>query len=278
MANLSNCLKPDYEGPPADVTFKFTDESGVVRKVKAHKLILAIASDVFNREFFGSMKAEDEIDIVDASQEVFQALVDSIYNKQPDLKKHDISDLCSLYNLAEKYNLDYLINEILVVIHAHKFTYAYESLIKFGLIAEEFKHHRPLYEALYNAAAGFLFREFNGSLDEAVNLFREYEGINEKSFVFFKLLAYMVDIKRNSSPCKNCKRYLCLNDKGITLSNFIPGAKVNPRLGTVGIESMIRLENREGDTDYWFVGKFKFKDGSERVCAVHPDYYVYNCV
>jgi len=273
--NLSNCLEPNSRGPPADVVFKFTDESGVVKKVEAHKLILAIASDVFDREFYGSMKAEDEIDIVDASQEVFQSMIDTIYNKQPNLKRHDIRFLCSLYNLAEKYNLDDLRSEIIVTIQAYEFTK--ESVINVGLIAEECKHHLPLHEALFNAAAGFLFKELNGSLDEAIGLFKENkEGDENKSLVMFKLLVFMHDIKKSSLTCKNCKQYVCLNGKGITISNFATGAKVTHELGQAGIESIISFQRSDGD-GHWFIGKFK--DGSQRKnCALDPKYYVYNCV
>ena len=67
MRKLSMCLDPS-RGPPMDVTFIFK-KGADVREIKAHKLILSIASDVFNREFYGSMKEpKDNIDIVDASQ------------------------------------------------------------------------------------------------------------------------------------------------------------------------------------------------------------------
>ena len=67
---LSKCL--DNSGLPTDVQFVFKGEYNLPKKVKAHKLILSIASDVFEREFYGSMKEDgDKITIEDAEQEVF---------------------------------------------------------------------------------------------------------------------------------------------------------------------------------------------------------------
>ena len=68
-----------------DVRFWFKEEeSGLVKEVRAHKQILSFASDVFNREFFGTIKTEDEIEVKDVTQEVFQAMMEAIYNKKPD--------------------------------------------------------------------------------------------------------------------------------------------------------------------------------------------------
>ena len=79
-------LDPDWTSyPPPDVRFWFKEEeSGLVKEVRAHKQILSFASDVFNREFFGSIKTEDEIEVKDVTQEVFQAMMEAIYNKKPD--------------------------------------------------------------------------------------------------------------------------------------------------------------------------------------------------
>ena len=57
---LMKYLHPKFRVcPPTDVRFWFKDEEGVTKEVKAHTQILAAASDVFHREFYGSFKAED---------------------------------------------------------------------------------------------------------------------------------------------------------------------------------------------------------------------------
>ena len=62
----------------------FSNEDSVVStEVFSHKFVLSLASDVFKREFYGSMKESGEcIKIVDASQEVFSVTVEFIYGKK----------------------------------------------------------------------------------------------------------------------------------------------------------------------------------------------------
>ena len=79
--------------PPPDVTFLVRTLEGIVVEVKAHKQILAFASEVFNKEFYGSMMSEDVIAIKDSTQEVFQLFMEFIYNKQSDWKSYDLRSL-----------------------------------------------------------------------------------------------------------------------------------------------------------------------------------------
>ena len=86
-------------------------------KIGAHKIILAAASDVFENEFFGSFESEDKVIIVDASQEVFQVMIDYIYNKQPlNLNEYDVNVLAPLYYLADKYIISDLSEKIVTAV------------------------------------------------------------------------------------------------------------------------------------------------------------------
>ena len=113
---LARCLDP-LSGIPTDVTFLFHGENieEPAEKVKAHKPILAAASAVFQREFYGSMKeADGEIEIVDASKEVFQAMVNYIYSyEEMKLDSYALSFIASLFYLAEKYDIGDIKDEIL---------------------------------------------------------------------------------------------------------------------------------------------------------------------
>ena len=113
--HLFKCLEPTSLITP-DVTFVFKEEDDKVNKeVKAHKVILATASDVFEREFYGAMKETSEVIIIeDACQEVFQVMVNYIYNQQPQWEVLGISLICSLYYLAEKYNIGDLRDDIIL--------------------------------------------------------------------------------------------------------------------------------------------------------------------
>ena len=69
-ANLMKCLNPSFRSfPPTDVRFWFKEQDGSIKEVKAHTQILASASEVFNREFYGSLKSEGDIEIKDARQD-----------------------------------------------------------------------------------------------------------------------------------------------------------------------------------------------------------------
>ena len=90
---------------PKDIKFLFKEKDGVTSSIMAHKLILAVVSDVFEKEFFGPLKEnENEILIEDAKQEVFKVLVDFIYNKQPIMSNYDLHFLSSLFYLVGSSN------------------------------------------------------------------------------------------------------------------------------------------------------------------------------
>ena len=84
---------------PYDVTFNCTgcglfmtddleknqkDQSPNESKVSAHKFILAMVSDVFNRMFNGSLPEKSEIKIEDCSKNGFKTMIDWIYLRVPE--------------------------------------------------------------------------------------------------------------------------------------------------------------------------------------------------
>jgi len=187
MRKLSMCLDPS-KGPPMDVTFLFKIGTNAVREVKAHKLILSIASDVFNREFYGAMKEpKDVIDIVDASHEVFQTMINFIYNKRPIWMNFDLKFLSSLYYLAEKYNIEDLKSDIIESIPRHKISKDY--VLEIGILAEVNSHHEQLSAKLYELVATFLLKEFSGELDKALDFFYMNEENESHAVVIFKIMA-----------------------------------------------------------------------------------------
>ena len=149
------CLNPSFcSFPPTDVRFWFKEEGGAVKEVNAHTQILASASEVFNREFYGNLKCERDIEINDAKQEVFKTMVEFIYNKKPSYKDVELGFLASLYYLADKYDIGELRNEIISSIRMHVVTK--ENLLDVANLAEENVLHQPLSEALYDVAVSFV--------------------------------------------------------------------------------------------------------------------------
>eukprot|EP00092_Neocalanus_flemingeri_P092961 GFUD01118090.1.p1 GENE.GFUD01118090.1~~GFUD01118090.1.p1 ORF type:complete len:263 (+),score=56.90 GFUD01118090.1:51-839(+) len=256
---LSRCLDPNSQPPPTDVSFLFKDDGILVKEIKAHKMILAIASDVFNREFYGSM-AEDEIEIKDASQEVFQKFIEFIYNKPLTWKDYHLSFLSSLYYLAEKYNVEDLKHEIIASIPEHDVTM--HNVLDIAILAEGHNHHQPLSEGLYDEVASFLMKEFNGKFHRIVEFFTKPEE-NEKLKI---------------SRCENCQQSPCLGGQSVSLGNFVPGANVTARQGEGEYSKIKKLVGIQTAT--CFIGSFENGSVLSRYCSlnqVNPPYYVYNC-
>ena len=193
MTKLSQCLSPSST-LVTDVRFLFNAGGGVIKEVKAHRLILALVSDVFEREFYGSMKeGKNDIDIKDSNQEVFQAMVDFIYNKKPDWKDCDLAFLCLLYYLAEKYNIIDLRTEIIASIKVHKISD--ENVLDVAILAEENILHQPLSEVLYDTATFFLMKKFDGKLSQAIEFFSGSEATEVHGLVLMKIMARMKNLK-----------------------------------------------------------------------------------
>lgn len=88
-------LKPDK----ADVYFVFesTDE-----RVPAHKIFLSSASTVFDAMFYGLLKEQGDIKIVDSSAEAFKVFLRFFYIEKVELTIENISQV--MY-LVQKYNV-----------------------------------------------------------------------------------------------------------------------------------------------------------------------------
>ena len=156
---ISDCLDPAF-GIPTDVRFVFQRASNVIKEVNAHKFVLAIGSEVFKKEFYGSMKeSKEEIEIKDASPDVFKTMVDFMYSKELHWKDYALSYLSSLYDLGERYDILELREEIINSITKHEVTDI--TVLEVAVLAEEYILHRPLSEALYDSASSFLKKKFD---------------------------------------------------------------------------------------------------------------------
>ena len=193
---------------------------GATKEVKAHTLILAAASDVFHREFYGSLRAEYDIEIKDACQEVFLKMIEYIYNKKSGFEDASLSFLASLYYLADKYNIKDLRDEIVAVIPQYEITK--ENVIEVVILAEDNILHEPLSEALYDAAVCFVFIN-----KEIVFLDLCADGNDEHAGVIFKLLNKVGKIKKEkNNHCGNCQQTPCLNGQKLTKQSFVKLATV----------------------------------------------------
>ncbi|XP_073941128.1 BTB/POZ domain-containing protein 3-like [Choristoneura fumiferana] len=96
-------------GEWSDCSFLVASEPQAV--VPAHKLILVMASPVFEAMFYGGMAAEGNkpIPILDVKPEAFKALLEYIYTDNININSVDIA--CELCYLAKKYMLPHLVKE-----------------------------------------------------------------------------------------------------------------------------------------------------------------------
>jgi len=93
----------------ADVTFSFKEVSLVSesrKEIKANKVILALASEVFMTQFFGSIPAGTVVLVEDSNVEAFGIFIDILYNVKIQLKDLDPILLGDLFYLAEKYQVE----------------------------------------------------------------------------------------------------------------------------------------------------------------------------
>jgi len=212
---------------PTDIKFVFkvneVEDNASFEEVSAHKVILALVSDVFEKEFFGPMKEDkSEIEIKDAKQEEFKVMLDFIYNKQSDLSMYDLYFLSKLYYLAEKYNISALRNEILSTISQKEV--CDENVLDIAIVAELNVAHEMFSETLYESVAVFLLRKFAGKLSNAFDYFSHVEPTQAHGLVLLKVMAKM----KNVVPpvCDNCKAYPCIDGEELTKANFVVGARV----------------------------------------------------
>ena len=165
LAHVQEMMSPASQ-IPCDNKFIFKEQGDDVKntqEVRAHKFILALVSDVFQKEFYGGMRDDGSVNIKDASRESFEAMINFIYNVKTDLNEFKIEILCSLYYLAEKYNINALKKEALSTI-SNKSIPASEVL-SVGVLADLYSVHEELAETLQAAASQTLANEFKGDFN-----------------------------------------------------------------------------------------------------------------
>ena len=128
--DLADLIKKLHHGPPevrdafTDVTFILDDNS----EIRAHKLILALASPMFEAKFYGPLadKNQDTFEVTEVEAGTFRNMLNFVYSSG-DIENYDmdISDKSEMYwSLLEAANfflleglIDHCHNELKKVIH-----------------------------------------------------------------------------------------------------------------------------------------------------------------
>ncbi|XP_037044955.1 BTB/POZ domain-containing protein 6-A-like isoform X1 [Bradysia coprophila] len=100
----SNLYKLYKNNNITDVHFIFTDEK---KQIAANKCLLAVASPVFEKMFYGELKEPGDITIVDATHDAFLEFLQFFYCDKFELTTDHISEVLTL---ADKYDVAGLIN------------------------------------------------------------------------------------------------------------------------------------------------------------------------
>ena len=261
MRNISKCLDELF-GVPFDVfwTSCCPDQE---EAVGAHKLVLALNSEVFQKLFYNSEAIEDvhvykdhenkavivrldEVQNLDVIKMIVQfcyhGKIDQNFSKYP----QPVELLIELYIGASKLNIETLKELILrqrilrkVVENTSEINL--DKALDFVEKAIKIKKHEDLSDALLTKAADFLKISYTeGPAQLPVFLRRK---ISDERVV--RILLEKLDL---SDRCKNCKSYECLNGENVNKRNFVPGARVrvkNARAGR-GNPALVKLGNIDG--------------------------------
>lgn len=99
--SASNLQKLYLNDSVSDVQFIF-DHDGISQPISAHKCLLAIASPVFQRMFYGDLKEGDTVHIIDATSEAFIEFLQFFYLDKITLNDENVAEVMTL---ADKYDV-----------------------------------------------------------------------------------------------------------------------------------------------------------------------------
>lgn len=130
---LGNVGKLYLDPQTADVTFLFDSADGT-QTVTAHKCILATASPVFRRMFFGELKEADQVRIVDVSRDSFVAFIQFFYLEHVTLSGSIVGEVMKL---ADKYDvtgcMELCTRYLTLTMHTDTVCWCYELALLFDL-------------------------------------------------------------------------------------------------------------------------------------------------
>lgn len=105
--HISTNLQKLYANPDiSDVNFIF-HENGHKKTIPAHKSLLAVASQVFYKMFFGDLKETGDVNIVDATYDGFMEFLQFFYFDKFEMTFKNIGEVITM---ADKYDVSGLMN------------------------------------------------------------------------------------------------------------------------------------------------------------------------
>ena len=162
--NWQQFLDLDSELPP-DVFFSVEESKSEVaakpwNQVGAHKLLLAGASQVFRKQFFGPLKETSDLVVIkDTTVEAFTTMINYIY-MAPGERKFSLAHitcpqtLCEILNVSERFQLPGLSAIVKDVLKALPITA--ENMLFTAAIAKNYSVFEDVYKMLMAKCGTFL--------------------------------------------------------------------------------------------------------------------------
>ncbi|XP_056635269.1 BTB/POZ domain-containing protein 6 [Diorhabda sublineata] len=136
-----------------DCTFKI---DGI--EIKAHKLILASSSPVFEKMFYGDM-AQDVIEICDISVDEFNQMLDYVYTERLDI--YSVLNAWNLFYIANKYLLEDLICVCLEFIRNNLTMNSVVLSYEYADMYELFDIRKKCFEDMVNYVNGVFYCDYH---------------------------------------------------------------------------------------------------------------------
>ena len=192
-----------------------------VKEVRAHKLVLASSSPVFKRMFYGAMKeTKDVIPVEQSTADAFSLLLDYFYQKDINCKEMTIVELFDLVNLAERYDVPDLMDELKGQMELVPITM--KNIMEVVTIASKFSHFEAASSTLLLNCAKVFKEEVTNDRDQIKFMVAQ----NEKGFgtAALKLLSLVESLP--PLECNNCHEKDCLIGRVVPVHKFEEGLKV----------------------------------------------------
>ena len=192
---------------PTDITFKVVEKDGSESQAhvfKAHKMVLAVASPVFQAEFFGLAKeTSDMILVQDTTKEAFETMIDHVYLKNVTLKA-SFHRLYEIVNLAEKYEMQSLMKKVVEHLEAMPLN-SEEVVMEVTALAEMFPGFNEVSRSLLLRCASFMLTNVLKDIND-IAIFTSKCCEDGRSSVALKLLSVIKDVSENKNVDKMRKK------------------------------------------------------------------------
>ena len=215
---------------PPDVTFKFTQDIDGDNKVAAHKLILAMVSQVFRSMFFvhnTKDRSANEITIEDSTKAAFQIMIEAIYNvktMRESLQEKTIHEIFAVLYLVTKYKIPEL--ELAAEECLSSFPITEDNVLEVASDAMEYETtFQSATQNILLACANFLKPKFSDNFS-----LLEFVADNGDHMATVHKLAVLI----RDLCCTNCGNHPCQSGLVIEETQFRVGLKVayNPAIQT----------------------------------------------